>query len=128
MSEELGDGPAVSVGGGATLLFAAQDKAHGEELWQSDGTRAGTRPMRDIRAGPRGSHPGWLVDAGGTVFFAASDAMHGRELWMVNTKPHKCGALLGQSLLAQRRTHQYRIDLLDDLGVQSPPDWSGLAA
>jgi hypothetical protein len=31
--------------------------------------------MRAIRAGPRGSHPGWLVNAGGTVFSAASDAM-----------------------------------------------------
>ena len=34
-----------------TLYFAANDGAHGEELWKSDGTAAGTVMVKDIDPG-----------------------------------------------------------------------------
>jgi ELWxxDGT repeat protein len=42
----LAPGPFATAG--ATLLFGADDGAHGSELWRSDGTKAGTALVRDI--------------------------------------------------------------------------------
>ena len=66
---------------GSTFYFLADDGS-GEELWASDGTEAGTRRIKDIRPGARGSEPRWLTVAGGRLFFSADDGTHGRELWM----------------------------------------------
>src|ERR1700732_5293640 len=49
---------AVVALGGSEVLFAASDgAAHGRELWQSDGTAAGTRMVLDINPGSAGSRP-----------------------------------------------------------------------
>ena len=40
-----------------TLYFTARDRAHGYELWRSDGTAIGTVMVKDLRSGPRGSEP-----------------------------------------------------------------------
>jgi ELWxxDGT repeat protein len=66
---------------GGTLFFAANDGIHGNELWRSDGTAAGTRMIADINRGTGSSNPGGLINVGGTVFFVASDGTHGDELW-----------------------------------------------
>jgi ELWxxDGT repeat protein len=66
---------------GTTLFFAANDGIHGRELWKSDGTAAGTKMVKDVRAGSRGSFPGDLINVSGTLFFTANDGSHGRELW-----------------------------------------------
>ena len=40
----------------STLLFAADDgSGHGQELWESDGTAAGTTMVKDLNPGPAGS-------------------------------------------------------------------------
>lgn len=50
-----------------------------DELWESDGTRLGTR----LVAQRAGAAPDSLTDVGGTIFFASSNNF-GRELWKSN--------------------------------------------
>jgi ELWxxDGT repeat protein len=66
---------------GGKVYFTATDPAHGQELWESDGTAAGTRVSADLFPGPASSAPGELTVVGDTLFFAATDRLHGRELW-----------------------------------------------
>ncbi|HYU31265.1 MAG TPA: ELWxxDGT repeat protein [Thermoanaerobaculia bacterium] len=63
------------------LFFNVDDGVHGDELWSTDGTSAGTALVRDILPGPRASSPIELTVAGGRLFFTADDNFHGRELW-----------------------------------------------
>jgi ELWxxDGT repeat protein len=69
------------------LFFVADDGTTGRELWQSDGTSAGTQLVQDIRTGldagnfPRSSNPAGLTNLNGTLFFSAEDSSGGRELW-----------------------------------------------
>jgi len=64
-----------------TLFFRATDGAHGDELWKSDGTEAGTVMVQDINLGAADSSPFVLTDVNGTLFFQAIDGTHGAELW-----------------------------------------------
>ncbi|PYQ65208.1 MAG: hypothetical protein DMF53_05930 [Acidobacteria bacterium] len=68
---------------GNTLIFSAQDDAHGDELWRSDGTPQGTGLLVDINShNPTASSvPYYLSAAGNDVFFFANDGQHGFELW-----------------------------------------------
>ncbi len=74
------------------LLFAADDgSGHGQELWESDGTAAGTKMVKDLNPGPAGSLSPNDTDSGntqnaftvvnGTAYFSADDGAHGQELW-----------------------------------------------
>jgi len=74
-------GPYSLTAVGGTLFFSADDGVHGRELWKSDGTRAGTVLVKNIRPGDYSSGPTYLTGVGRTLFFTAADGSHGRELW-----------------------------------------------
>ena len=82
---------------GDTLVFTAYDARHGWELWRSDGTAKGTRLVKDIRPGRKGSGPEDVACdgcsdsvasppiivgvAGGSLVLWADDGRHGLEPW-----------------------------------------------
>ncbi len=73
----------AQLSGGASY-FQACDSAHGCELWESDGSGAGTRLLMDICPGPCSSAPSALTTAfGEMILFVADDGQHGREPWVL---------------------------------------------
>ena len=67
---------------GYKAFFAASDATHGEELWVTDGTTAGTRMVKDIKPGTTSSDVNWMARFGEKVVFAADDGQSGMELWI----------------------------------------------
>ncbi|WP_163995216.1 ELWxxDGT repeat protein [Pyxidicoccus caerfyrddinensis] len=65
---------------GSGLVFNAFEPVHGDELWWTDGTPAGTR-MADLYEGTANSYPYGFTRVGDQVFFTAEDGVHGREPW-----------------------------------------------
>lgn len=65
---------------GGTYFFAAIDGVHGQELWKSDGTEAGTVLVKDIYPGEESSSPSYFTELNGVLYFAARDALGG-DLW-----------------------------------------------
>jgi len=80
---------------GNTLFFAANDGTNGEEVWQTDGTMAGTVLVGNIRSGIGNSYPRYLTNVAGTLFFAATDGVNGFELWKL--EPSKQGPSISVS-------------------------------
>ena len=73
-------------GGKQVLFFIANDGAHGDELWRSDGTASGTVLVKDI--GPGNSVTGWLTrGVGHSLLFSARTPALGEELWQSDGTP-----------------------------------------
>ncbi len=72
--------PASSLDDEGIIYFAAEDGTDGTELWQTDGTSAGTFPVADIDPGAASSNPTPLAVVNGQVVLAANDGTHGDEL------------------------------------------------
>src|SRR5262249_8117843 len=68
------------------VAFLADDGIHGQELWFSDGTPAGTQLVMDVNPDPSfnsgNSNIQNLTAVGSQLFFSARDAAHGQELWV----------------------------------------------
>ena len=83
-------------------LFVGDDGIHGNELWRTDGTSAGTWMVKDIRTGVASS--GLTLDLStksavfldGLLYFSANDAVHGNELW--KTDGTTSGTVLAKDL------------------------------
>jgi ELWxxDGT repeat protein len=69
------------------LYFAADDGTSGMELWKSDGTAAGTVPVKDIDPGSAASGPYDLLNANGALVFGANDGTIGTEPWQSDGTP-----------------------------------------
>jgi ELWxxDGT repeat protein len=75
--------PMFAVPSRGVVVFAATDGETGVELWETDGTEAGTQRVADIAEGPASAFPEQFALAGSNLFFSAEDGVHGRELWRV---------------------------------------------
>ncbi|MEM7357192.1 MAG: ELWxxDGT repeat protein, partial [Acidobacteriota bacterium] len=78
--------PTTGVEIAGVLYFAAEDDAHGRELWRTDGTTEGTRRVSDICPGPCNGVTTTSLSEDTAVlsevlFFVASDGVSGKELW-----------------------------------------------
>ena len=62
------------------LYFDSNDGTHGDELWQSDGTAAGTYLVDDINPGASSSDPKPLAVLNGQLVLAANNGTDGDEL------------------------------------------------
>lgn len=63
------------------LYFEANDGTFGRELYQSDGSDAGTILLKDINVGGGGSVPEYFAVHAGKLFFSANEPTCGIELW-----------------------------------------------
>ncbi len=70
------------VAAGDRFFCTRNDPEHGEELWVSDGTPAGTRLVKDIVPGTVGSQPHSLAAVGERVFFLIGTDTTDAELWI----------------------------------------------
>ena len=75
-----------------TLIFSASDDVFGDELWASDGTRAGTRMIADINPDRSNSNASDFGVVGGVAVFSAHDgddrklfATDGTSAWQIAT-------------------------------------------
>src|SRR2546422_2753737 len=66
---------------GGIAFFTAADGPHGRELWETDGTPAGTHLLKDIYPSSGSSNPTSLINVNGVLFFTATDGVSGAELW-----------------------------------------------
>jgi ELWxxDGT repeat protein len=79
LTDETLTGATAKTDVNGTLDFSVNDRTHSHELWQGDGSVAGTSLVRDIFSGSAGSNPNFLTNVNGTLYFSAKDGVHGFE-------------------------------------------------
>jgi ELWxxDGT repeat protein len=83
----VGGMPVTGARSGGTEVFSARDRAHGRELWISDGWPGNTLMAADINPGPASSDPRDITVIGQVAYFTADDGRHGRQLWKLTVPP-----------------------------------------
>lgn len=68
-----GSNPQNLTNASGLLYFTVDDGVHGNELWKSDGTAAGTFMVKDINRGSASSNPTDLTSVGDVLYFIAND-------------------------------------------------------
>ncbi|HEX7034143.1 MAG TPA: SdrD B-like domain-containing protein [Pseudomonadales bacterium] len=83
-------GPPVRLHRGLAYFAGDDGSGLGVELWVTDGTRAGTRLVRDINWGRWSSNPFWAasIDAGLIFQANAGPQRGGPSLWITDGTPH----------------------------------------
>lgn len=69
---------------GESLVFAASDEKNNEELWISDGTKEGTKLLKELMVGSKSSSPKHFFSHLDKVFFTANNAKNETELWQTD--------------------------------------------
>ena len=77
------------------VYFSADDATCGRELFETDGTMAGTTLVKDINPGGGSSYPsigyspglGQFAVLGGKLYFGANDGTNGNQLWSTDGTP-----------------------------------------
>ncbi|WP_373549035.1 T9SS type A sorting domain-containing protein [Haliscomenobacter sp.] len=83
-----------------SLYYPGYRAGGGDELYQSDGTAAGTRFI-DLRPGSSSSEPEQLTPAGNRLFFTANTSATGRELWVYEMVSTTTGIRNAEALPAE---------------------------
>lgn len=68
--------------------FVARNDALGLEIWQTDGTTAGTVAITDLNPGPANSSPTSVTVIGERLYFSAVHPDTGREPYFLEFQPH----------------------------------------
>lgn len=91
------------------VYFRAFDESHGLELWQTDGTAAGTSMVKDINEGSSGSlnptSPIFCVYKNEMYFAAKTSNVVGQELW--KTDGTEAGTVLVKNILPEDNVSSY---------------------
>ena len=64
-----------SLGVGSLFYFSGNDGSHGNEIWRSDGTPAGTFLLKDLQPGALSSWPSIFTRSNGLLFFSVRQAL-----------------------------------------------------
>jgi ELWxxDGT repeat protein len=63
------------------LYFSANDDVHGFEFWQSDGTEAGTKMLKDLLPGAKSLAPNNIQVFGNKIIFIGNGPMGNPKIW-----------------------------------------------
>ncbi len=116
------------------LLFAADDGTYGYEMWQSDGTEAGTVLLRDTNPGSESGFPSnfarvnplfFLADDGTGFKLWKSDGTSGGTVKVGDVKPEDAGNLGSQFNPPERNTFGRESSNAPPDGSSSPPLFTG---
>lgn len=92
----------VDLPAGELTLFFVDSPWAGPEIWATDGTRAGTRPLSRVLR-PAYPQARAMLVLGGFVYFIADDGVAGPSLWRSDGTPG--GTRLVADLVPRSRTH-----------------------